>query len=57
MQVCLNCVKWSHPSPIRYLWQVLGYMDKNIGVICRVSSRDIKASNLLTLLGSENNSL
>lgn len=40
MQVCLKGVKLSHPSPIRDLWQVFEYMDRNIGVICRVSSYD-----------------
>lgn len=50
-------VNWSHPSPMRDVWQVLGYMDTNIGVTCRVSSRDSTASNLLTVLGSQHNSL
>jgi hypothetical protein len=53
MQVSFKGVNWSHPSPIRDLWQVLGYMDTNIGVICRVSGRDRTTSNLITLLGSQ----
>jgi hypothetical protein len=57
MQVCFKGVIWSHPSPIRDLWQVLGYMDKNTRVICRVSGRDLTTSNLITLLGSQQNSL
>ena len=55
--VSFKCVNWSHPSPMRDVWQVLGYMDTNIGVTCRVSSRDSTASNLLTLLGSQQSSL
>jgi hypothetical protein len=57
MQVCFKGVNSNHPSPIRDLWQVLGYMDRNTGVICRVSGRDRTANNLITLLVSQHNSL